>query len=589
MPNNINDIFQNLRNEFVIIGLTGALGSGCTTSANFLSEKHKNLDHFFTSIKADEFSFNYRKSLRVKQFYALNQWKSFYHIRVSDILLLTMFYQIENYNKLPLIKDFDKQNTTKDSINVFFKNIDEKVFDKIKSLSNDFFYILDNSKYEENKLSKILEDTKKIISDNIDKKVNAYTKVFQLMGENIRTSGKIFHSDSQYKYINHIPTFKLKNLPIFILPEILRRTIKLLNKNENIQFFTIDALRNTYEIEFFRNRYQSFYLFSILASEDYRKERLSNEFSVTQTELKEIKEYETSSKQLEHQAINKCIGKGDVFINNDTEDTRHIDLKIELLNYIALIRKPGLFIPSDDERFMQVAFTARYNSGCISRQVGAVVTGEDGYIRGFGWNDVPEGHIPCLYRTPQQLLDGNKKIFSLYENDTIFTEHIEQLSEQVKVFPFCFKDEQNSIENKKDKQKVYDEIKNLSQIKDVNIRDLTNFVDALKIKNPTRERALHAEENAFLQIAKSGGQSVVKGTLYTTDSPCQLCAKKSMQLKIKRIVYIDAYPDISEKHTLNAGQENKVPDFDMFNGVLGAAYFKLYIPIVGIKDENKFI
>ncbi|RUM44907.1 MAG: hypothetical protein DSY46_04410, partial [Hydrogenimonas sp.] len=93
------------------------------------------------------------------------------------------------------------------------------------------------------------------------------------------------------------------------------------------------------------------------------------------------------------------------------------------------------------------------------------------------------------------------------------------------------------------------------------------------------------EENAFLQITKSGGQTVVDGTLYTTDSPCQLCSKKAMQLKISRIVYIDAYPDISIEHTLQAGKKEKWPKFEMFKGAIGSAYFKLYIPIIGIKDE----
>ena len=108
--------------------------------------------------------------------------------------------------------------------------------------------------------------------------------------------------------------------------------------------------------------------------------------------------------------------------------------------------------------------------------------------------------------------------------------------------PFCFKD----IQNKK-------EIDNKLLKFDL---DITQKEKLSKLfKNPTRERALHTEENAFLQVVKSGGQSIVGGTLYSTASPCQLCAKKSMQLKIKRIVYIDAYPDISITHTLKSGRE----------------------------------
>jgi len=223
---------------------------------------------------------------------------------------------------------------------------------------------------------------------------------------------------------------------------------------------------------------------------------------------------------------------------------------------------------------MEVALSARYNSGCISRQVGACVTGSDGYVRGIGWNDVQEGNTPCLYRTLDELLQPNAgEAYSEYEKSKEFQAYVKKQDLNTKV-PFCFKDIENKkhIENKLAKFEFAEQTqKELSKL----------------FKNPTRERALHAEENAFLQLAKTGGQSVVGGTLYTTDSPCQLCAKKAMQLKIKRIVYIDAYPDISTTHTLKSGTKEEYPGFDMFEGVTGNAYFRLFRPIVGIKEELK--
>jgi len=589
MQNDMQNIFQSLRNEFIIIGLTGALGSGCTTSANFLSGKYSNLNHFFSSTNVDEFNLDYRKNLRVQQYYENNDWESFFHIRVSDILLLIMLRQIDSFDNFPMINEFDNKTDSQDTIKVFFKDMDKEAFQNIKKTSETFFDLL-NEEPKDITMSDVLSEIKKFIDQYIDKKDNTYTKIFQLIGENLRTTGRIYNINSKYIFSKEIPTYDINNLPIFIIPEIIRRTIKYLNRKEKCKFFTIDALRNIYEIEFFRNRYQSFYLFSILANEEIRQKRLYDNFSVNKKNLEDIKTYETSNKEIEHQAINKCIGKGDIFINNSTNISSHTELNIDLLRYIALIRRPGLFVPSNDERFMQVAFTARYNSGCISRQVGAVVTGKDGYIRGFGWNDVPEDHVPCLYRTPQQLLDNStNQIFSAYERSDTFFQHIENLPSNQKNQPFCFKDNQNSIESAEKKIKIYKEIEKLSKVPNIDVEKISGYIDSMEFKNPTRERALHAEENSFLQITKSGGQGVVGGTLYTTDSPCQLCAKKAMQLKIKRIVYIDAYPDISEKHTLNAGIEEEWPDLDMFNGVLGAAYFKLYVPIIGIKDEIRFI
>lgn len=586
MVNNIQNIFKNLRNEFLIIGLTGAVGSGCTTSANFLSKEHESfdIDGVLNCHPKDEFDIEYRKLLRVQQFYQTSKWKSFYHIRVSDLLLLVLISHIDDVQNMPKIDQFVPDKEVKDDLSKIFHATD--ILIELKDLAKKFIIAI--SKYDDTNesIEIILRDTAQCIAKGVSKDNEMYTSLFQALGENIRKSGSIYCDDknrnSIYKQLNFSD---YKELPIFIIPELIRRTIKLLRKKlDKPHFFVIDALRNTYEIEFFRNRYQSFYLFSILASEHQRKQRILTDFKLNSEDFKVIKTFETNAEGVESQAINACIGKADIFVNNDSKSTSKSLLYLQLVKYIALIRKPGLFTPTDDERFMQVAFTARYSSGCISRQVGAAVTGSDGYLRGFGWNDVPEKHISCLYRTPQQLLGcSNNFIFSAYERSKSFYTHIQDsISEQNKTLPFCFKDQQNSIELNK---KVEDIVKSLNG--SMTTEAVNDILKRSKMKNPTRERALHAEENAFLQIAKSGGQSVVGGTLYSTDSPCQLCSKKAMQLKIKRIVYIDAYPDISEQHTLKAGIQNEWPDFDMFSGAIGSAYFKLYVPIVGIKDEIK--
>jgi dCMP deaminase len=55
---------------------------------------------------------------------------------------------------------------------------------------------------------------------------------------------------------------------------------------------------------------------------------------------------------------------------------------------------------------------------------------------------------------------------------------------------------------------------------------------------------LHAEANAILKVAKST-HNCHEGTLYLTLSPCKECSKLVVQSGIKRVVYADAYKDIS--------------------------------------------
>ena len=55
-------------------------------------------------------------------------------------------------------------------------------------------------------------------------------------------------------------------------------------------------------------------------------------------------------------------------------------------------------------------------------------------------------------------------------------------------------------------------------------------------------RALHAEQNAFLQAARHG-ISLEGATLYITTQPCSICAKMIINVGIKKIVIEGEYPD----------------------------------------------
>jgi len=60
----------------------------------------------------------------------------------------------------------------------------------------------------------------------------------------------------------------------------------------------------------------------------------------------------------------------------------------------------------------------------------------------------------------------------------------------------------------------------------------------------TKWEVLHAEANAILKVASST-QSAKDATLYITLSPCTQCSKLIHQAGIKRVVYANAYKDLS--------------------------------------------
>ncbi|WP_341666183.1 hypothetical protein [Vibrio sp.] len=73
------------------------------------------------------------------------------------------------------------------------------------------------------------------------------------------------------------------------------------------------------------------------------------------------------------------------------------------------------------------------------------------------------------------------------------------------------------------------------------------------------------------------------GKLFTTASPCELCAKKAYQLGIQEIVFIDPYPGIAKDHILSIG--SNPPKVTQFVGAVGDAYHRLYTPLMSMKDE----
>lgn len=263
------------------------------------------------------------------------------------------------------------------------------------------------------------------------------------------------------------------------------------------------------------------------------------------------------------QDIQACLQRADLYINNKNsidEVAKFTTLSNQLIKFITLMKYPGIINPTPIERCMQIAYTAKLNSGCLSRQVGATITDSNFSIKAIGWNDVPEGQISCNLRNRFDLINGNdNKAFTHFEkNNKDFINSIK--SGNKKYIPlvqktgrnmsFCFKSEYNEIKGD---------------------------------KNQVHTRALHAEENAFLQLSKYGGNGIQNGFLFTTASPCELCAKKAYQLGVKRIYYIDPYPGISATHILQGG--NNDPELVLFTGAIGRAFHKLYSPLIPYKDE----
>lgn len=587
------DKLYSLREEFSILGITGRTGSGCTDVAKSLSNPFENLDRIVAPrIKSE--SIEQRKYKIVYDFNSLN-WKQYRVIKYKNILLLIMcqnmdirkfrkhllsFYRFSNFEY-----DNQKIENVHQELHEFF-TANQKIIDFIKQFGN-------IRKIKTRNNLKLLADFYwnhfENFADNVDDILKKHgvaerTKLLHHTAINFRKSGQAYESDNEdFQYI-------------YFIAEVINRIIKgtkILQRNSC--HIVIDSLRNSLEINFFKERYSGFYLVAVKSDE--RRTRLLETYGKDQTKLinrlleLDETEYKCSDFSKGHffsPDVQNCIQKADFHILNNHRDSVEEDfdsVQQQLLKLQGLIQQPGLITPSAVERCMQMAFTAKLSSGCISRQVGAVITDSDYSIKSIGWNDVPKTAVPCALRNIKEIGQEDPFGFSDFERGVGLTEK-----------DFASKENLHNPDNAeidKESKDFNEYLKASFSEEKLNTQDLGGincpycFKTAYnKFKgeiNQVHTRSLHAEENAMMQISKYGGQPLKNGFLFTTASPCELCAKKAFQLGITNVFYIDPYPGISRSHILKQSKKN--PNLKMFHGAIGRGYIKFYEPFLAQKDE----
>ena len=581
----------NLRQKFVLIGLTGRTGSGCSTVANLLksgfaemlppvpTENHEGISNDERKYRIE---YNYLKSVWANP----NDEKEsiqFQIIKASDIIFFYVltkgFDSFINSIEACLSQKAEPENIKQERLERLNKKLEDERedFEKKKDKSCEILTYLNEERYREigetnderykeayNYLLFLLEELpyyRKKVMEQV-KEFSEITKQFQFWGNNIR----------KYK---DIEVKKEEVAEPSELASTINKIIKLMRKVASIDargtFIIIDALRNPYEVYYFRERYSAFYLMSITTSEKHRRENLAKaNYRADEIDELDGMEYPSKRKDIEPSYssldVERCIEISDIHVSHNNEQIeQNYDLKRQIIHFVSLILHPGLVQPTHEERLMQIAYTAKLNSGCISRQVGAVVTDKNYSIKAIGWNTVAKGQTPCSLRCLEDLFELNDlTAFSEFEkSDKKFREEVCKYMMEYKnargmlngiPLAYCFKDLYTSLKGE---------------------------------KNQVHTRSLHAEENAFLQLAKYGSEGIDGGFLFTTASPCELCAKKAYQLGITKVFYIDIYPGSSASHIFHAG-ERKI-ELIPFRGAIGRAYEALYTPFFPLKDEIKYL
>lgn len=571
----IDNIYEE-REKFIIVGLTGRTGSGCTTVSKILStEIFEELN--LHEPKTTDFDTNEQRKYQIVYSYIKQHWSPFFRISMTDVIFSFIIQEsFDNLiDKLSGIIGKELAKNISNELNAKFPNLRAEYFYLNKEISKIFGTDIHLDRSNRNnlkiayniliRLSSIQSKFREVMNNNIyiDKSnnttVSTFTYCLQEFGNRIRNHGDI-NPDKEFSGIHMFALARRAN--DFI------KAVQAVNKaNNHPTFICLDAIRNPYEATYFQDRYSSFYLVAVSTDDNERIRRLGEKLSHEQIKALDSKEYPSKLKdesRFTNQDIGACLQLADIYLYNPYESTNEKYFITELIvKYITLMKHPGLITPTSVERCMQIAYNAKLNSGCLSRQVGAVITDSHYSVKAVGWNSVAEGQVPCNLRNAENyLINKDKSSFSTYElENQEFIDHMHKeykrkiglSSLKGRLCSYCFKDEYEQITLQ---------------------------------KNQVHTRSLHAEENAFLQIVKYGGEGIQGGKLFTSASSCVLCSKKAFQLGIKDIFYIDPYPDIATSHILSFGKDKtKCPKCHLFYGAIGRAYTCLYTQRIAIKDE----
>jgi deoxycytidylate deaminase/dephospho-CoA kinase len=355
---------------------------------------------------------------------------------------------------------------------------------------------------------------------------------------------KLFLEENpKYKAIEGVPRAELQSFGDRIRKEkgvsfFAEQTWNEINKEfgkDRNKRFVVDSIRNPAEISFFRKNTIRFFLFGIYSDRNIRWNRVKGKYKNDEGAFDADDKNDTGDSNPQYgQHVGHCFYESDiVFINNSdysaVGNKKFNDFDFKIKQYVELVSNPlrRQAPQREEEAIMSMAYAISQRSSCMKRKVGAIIVDDFGNAISSGYNEVPKSETPC-------------------------------------------EKEHNECYRKKVRTDFYGKIEScLPPEKKLQIQAI--FEEHFKILDCCR--ALHAEENAIVNLARNGRSIPLdKCTLYTTTYPCRMCANKIVQAGIKKVVYFEPYPDPVAKVILANESVQDVP----FEGVTFKAYFRLY-------------
>ncbi len=287
----------------------------------------------------------------------------------------------------------------------------------------------------------------------------------------------------------------------------------------------IDSIKHPEELETLQATYGGiFWLVGVFARDEVRIKRLIQEKEYSKKEVTSLiqrdykeEDIEGKTKKSPGQNVRDVFYQADFFISNNADNDS--DLKKSITRFIGILFGLPIHTPTKDETTMHAAYAAAAGSACMSRQVGAAILSPEGNVIGVGRNDVPK-QGGGLYEEEDSIEGDNR----------------------------CYNWNGNHCHNDTRKQKLYKQI--FKSLRDENV--LKNHVNEDQVTKAIQatdakalieySRAVHAEMDAIISVARANKPGLVGATLYSTTYPCHSCARHIVASGISKVFFIEPYP-----------------------------------------------
>ncbi len=320
---------------------------------------------------------------------------------------------------------------------------------------------------------------------------------------------------------------------------------------KNRTAYIIDQLKHHEEASLLRKVYGSiFYMLGVLGKEQERLNRLEMQDRIDSGQAHRLIDRDRQEDEDFGQKLEKTLQSADYFIRNKADHTDSI--RESLKRFLELIHNKIGITPTNQEAGMYAAYSASLESACLSRQVGAAISTKSGHILSTGKNDVPAA--------------GG----GLYTQD-----HGKNDYRCIRKGAKCYNDEyKNRLEKEiSDILEASSKCDSKATAKQLASQIAKNTPIASLIEY---SRAIHAEMDAVVSLARNPSLSTQGSILYSTTYPCHNCARHIVAAGISKVVYIQPYEKSLAEQLHNdaitsTDEKDKVP-FIPFEGVAPSRY-----------------